>query len=225
MSVCNNIVLPVKLIGAELAKVDRRVRESAKLMKPPAMFDRKPLELSSGQQQRRTLARALVRNAGLVLLDEPLANLDYKLREVLRGEISKTFRGVRVNLRLCDNRTGRRPAFKRKHRRASGTAGSPVRSTPEVYHQTINAFTARVFSEPPMNFLQIATTDSELKFGEGQSALATGKLAIARRGPPQPSGDPPALRQRNAIRDETVGDRTDRVGNISAPRLLRRTPG
>ena len=91
MSVCNNIVLPVKLIGAELAKVDRRVRESAKLMKPPAMFDRKPLELSSGQQQRRTLARALVRNAGLVLLDEPLANLDYKLREELRGEISRTF--------------------------------------------------------------------------------------------------------------------------------------
>ena len=55
------------------------------------MLDRRPLELSGGQQQRRALARPLVRNAGLVLLGEPLANLDYKLREILRGEISKIF--------------------------------------------------------------------------------------------------------------------------------------
>jgi glycerol transport system ATP-binding protein len=56
------------------------------MMKLTPMLERKPLELSGGQQQRCALARALVKNAGLVLLDEPLANLDYKLREELRVE-------------------------------------------------------------------------------------------------------------------------------------------
>ena len=63
-----------------------------------------PLELSGGQQQRTAIARALVKGADLVLLDEPLANLDYKLREELRDELPRDLRGVRRHLRLCDHR-------------------------------------------------------------------------------------------------------------------------
>ncbi|PWL33883.1 MAG: ABC transporter ATP-binding protein, partial [Marivita sp. XM-24bin2] len=91
MSVYDNIASPMKLMGVDKSEIDRRVRETAELMKLTPMLDRKPLELSGGQQQRCALARALVKNAGLVLLDEPLANLDYKLREELRIEIPKIF--------------------------------------------------------------------------------------------------------------------------------------
>ena len=91
MSVYDNIASPMRLMGVSKTEIDARVRETAELMKLTPMLERKPLELSGGQQQRCALARALVKNAGLVLLDEPLANLDYKLREELRVEIPRIF--------------------------------------------------------------------------------------------------------------------------------------
>ena len=71
--------------------IDREVRKAAELMKLTPYLERTPLNLSGGQQQRTALARAIVKNASLVLLDEPLANLDYKLREELREELPKLF--------------------------------------------------------------------------------------------------------------------------------------
>ena len=91
MTVYDNIASPLKLMGKTSAEIDAAVNQAADLMKLTPMLQRKPLELSGGQQQRCALARALVKNAGLVLLDEPLANLDYKLREELRIEIPKIF--------------------------------------------------------------------------------------------------------------------------------------
>ena len=91
MTVYDNIASPMRVGGTSAGEIDAAVRKTADLMKLTPMLERKPLELSGGQQQRCALARALVKNAGLVLLDEPLANLDYKLREELRIEIPKIF--------------------------------------------------------------------------------------------------------------------------------------
>ena len=91
MTVYDNIASPMRLLGKSRAEIDASVRKAADLMQLSPLLDRKPLELSGGQQQRCALARALVKDAGLVLLDEPLANLDYKLREELRVEIPKIF--------------------------------------------------------------------------------------------------------------------------------------
>jgi glycerol transport system ATP-binding protein len=91
LTVYENIASPLRLMGKPKAEIDRAVRQTAEMLRLTPMLTRKPLELSGGQQQRCALARALVKGAGLVLLDEPLANLDYKLREELRVEIPRIF--------------------------------------------------------------------------------------------------------------------------------------
>jgi glycerol transport system ATP-binding protein len=81
MTVYENIATPLRIMKKTKEEIDLAVRKTAGLMRLTNMLDRKPLELSGGQQQRCALARSLVKGSGLVLLDEPLANLDYKLRE------------------------------------------------------------------------------------------------------------------------------------------------
>ncbi|WP_417247122.1 ABC transporter ATP-binding protein [Celeribacter sp.] len=177
MSVYNNIASPLRLMGVSRAEIDRRVRESAEMMKLTPMLERKPLELSGGQQQRCALARALVKNAGLVLLDEPLANLDYKLREELRIEIPKIFEASGAIFVYAT--TEPEEALLLGGNTATLWEGRVTQfgPTPSVYRQPVDATTARVFSDPPMNFLQIAKTGEQLMFGDGQSTKATGKLA------------------------------------------------
>src|SRR5262249_46131264 len=81
LSVYENIASPLRVARQTSPEIDRQVREVAHLLKLEPLLRRTPLELSGGQQQRTAIARAIVKRASLVLLDEPLANLDYKLRE------------------------------------------------------------------------------------------------------------------------------------------------
>ena len=83
-TVYDNIASPLRLKGMRRADIDKRVRETAELLHIEKLLDRLPAELSGGQQLRCAIARALVKEAELLLLDEPLVNLDYKLREELR---------------------------------------------------------------------------------------------------------------------------------------------
>lgn len=177
MTVYENIASPMRLSGEAKDEIDRRVRETAELMKLTPMLDRKPLELSGGQQQRCALARALVKNAGLVLLDEPLGNLDYKLREELRAEIPRIF--AQSGAIFVYATTEPEEALLLGGNTATLWEGRVTQfgPTPEVYRQPADATTARVFSDPPMNFLRIAKTGSKLMFGDGQSIEAMGKLA------------------------------------------------
>jgi glycerol transport system ATP-binding protein len=177
MTVYDNIASPMKLMGVSKSEIDARVRESADLMKLTPMLDRKPLELSGGQQQRCALARALVKNAGLVLLDEPLANLDYKLREEMRVEIPKIF-----------EKSGAIFVYATTEPEEALLLGGNVATlhegritqfgpTPQVYRQPVDATTAGGFSDPPMNFLPVSKTGGRLMFGDGQGTEAKGKLA------------------------------------------------
>lgn len=177
MTVYDNIASPMKLMGVDRAEIDRRVRDTAELMKLTPMLNRKPLELSGGQQQRCALARALVKNAGLVLLDEPLANLDYKLREELRIEIPKIFEESGSIFVYAT--TEPEEALLLGGNTATLWEGRVTQFglTPDVYRQPVDATTARVFSDPPMNFLAVTKTGGQLTFGNNQSTQAMGRLA------------------------------------------------
>ena len=174
MTVWENIASPMKLMGVDRAEIDRRVRETADLMKLSPMLDRKPLELSGGQQQRCALARALVKNAGLVLLDEPLANLDYKLREELREEIPRIFEESGAIFVYAT--TEPEEALLLGGNTATLWEGRVTQFGPtaSVYRKPLNATTARVFSDPPMNFLPVRKEGGKLKFGDDQASAAVG---------------------------------------------------
>jgi glycerol transport system ATP-binding protein len=91
LSVYENIASPLRVAGLPKAEIETRVRQAARLLKLEPYLARTPLNLSGGQQQRTAIARAFVKRASLVLLDEPLANLDYKLREEFRAELPRLF--------------------------------------------------------------------------------------------------------------------------------------
>jgi len=177
MTVYENIASPMRLLGQSKEQIDAAVKESAMLMKLSEFLDRKPLELSGGQQQRCALARALVKGAGLVLLDEPLANLDYKLREELRAEIPKIFEAAGSIFVYAT--TEPEEALLLGGNTATMWEGRITQFglTPIVYRQPVDATTARVFSDPPMNFLKVRKQGEQLTFADGQVVPATGAFA------------------------------------------------
>lgn len=177
MTVYDNIASPMRLLKQSAKEVDIAVKKAADLMKLAPFLDRKPLELSGGQQQRCALARALVKDAGLVLLDEPLANLDYKLREELRAEIPKIFEEAGSIFVYAT--TEPEEALLLGGNTAAMWEGKITQfgDTPTVYRQPVNATTARVFSDPPMNFLNIRKSGDRLLFGDGQATPASGSFA------------------------------------------------
>ncbi len=177
MSVYENIASPLRLQGRSRAEIERAVGEVAEMLKLTPMLRRKPLELSGGQQQRCALARALVKGAGLVLLDEPLANLDYKLREELRLEIPKIFEASGAIFVYAT--TEPEEALLLGGHTATLWEGRVTQfgPTPQVYRQPVDATTARVFSDPPMNFLPVTKSGARLTFGHLANAPAEGALA------------------------------------------------
>ena len=177
MSVYDNIASPMRLMGISAAEVDRAVKSTAEMLKLTPMLQRKPLELSGGQQQRCALARALVKGAGLVLLDEPLANLDYKLREELRAEIPKIFEASGAIFVYAT--TEPEEALLLGGNTATLWEGRVTQfgATPQVYRMPADATTARVFSDPPMNFLSVFKEGHRINFGSIANAPADGAFA------------------------------------------------
>ena len=209
MSVYDNIASPLHIAGATRDEVDRRVRATAEMMRLTPMLGRRPLELSGGQQQRCALARALVKGAGLVLLDEPLANLDYKLREELRAEIPRIFEESGAIFVYAT--TEPEEALLLGGNTATLWEGRVTQfgPTPQVYRAPRDAVTARVFSDPPMNFKSVRVTggiarldDAEwavdLPDGDYQAGFRPAHLSLA------PHADALALR--------TVADVTEITG-------------
>ena len=155
MRVFDNIASPLKLRGGlDRAAIDRRVRALAAKLHIEPLLDRLPAELSGGQQQRVALARALAKEAPLMLLDEPLVNLDYKLREELREELSALFAGGDSTVVYAT--TEPTEALLLGGYTAVLDAGELLQYGPtaEVFHRPQSIRVARAFSDPPMNLIE-----------------------------------------------------------------------
>jgi len=164
MTVAENIASPLKLRKDAPAKrdLDARVNELAAKLHIEQFLRRLPDELSGGQQQRVALARALAKNAPLMLLDEPLVNLDYKLREELRDELSQLFASGESTVVYAT--TEPTEALLLGGYTAVMEAGELMQYGPtaEVFHRPRSIRVARAFSDPPMNLVAGSASDSGL---------------------------------------------------------------
>ena len=154
-SVFDNIASPLKVQRIAKAEIKSRVEAIADLLQLGPMLQRLPQELSGGQQQRTALARALVKNAELVLLDEPLANLDYKLREELREELPRLFADSGATVVYATSEPAE--ALLLGGHTATMHCGRVIEygDTAQVYRRPGNMISAAVFTDPPINTIMV----------------------------------------------------------------------
>jgi glycerol transport system ATP-binding protein len=159
LTVYENIASPLRVARKSEAEIKTRVTQLAETLRLTQFLSRYPAELSGGQQQRTALARALAKDAELLLLDEPLINLDYKLREELRAELTQLFAAGRTTVVYAT--TEPLEALQLGGHTTLLAAGGVLQSGPtlEVFRRPASLEAARAFSDPPLNVIPAAAVD------------------------------------------------------------------
>jgi multiple sugar transport system ATP-binding protein len=167
-TVYKNLAFPLKMRKTPAAEIDRRVREAAKVLGIGHLLERRPRELSGGQQQRVALGRALVRDPKVFLMDEPLSNLDAKLRVQMRAELKRFHQDLRATVIYVTH--DQLEAMTMADRMAVMDAGVLQQyDRPErVFESPVNLFVAGFVGSPAMNFLTARFT------GDGSGATLEG---------------------------------------------------
>ncbi|MGL4295415.1 MAG: ABC transporter ATP-binding protein [Aestuariivirga sp.] len=166
-TVYDNIASPLKVAGMSAAEIDRRVGAAAELLRLKPMLKRRPSELSGGQQQRTAIARAIVKDSDLILMDEPLANLDYKLREELRDELPKLFAGRNAIVVYATTEPSEALLFGGNTATLHEGRVTQFGPTSATYRAPRDLTTAQVFSDPPINIADVEKRGSKLTvFGD-----------------------------------------------------------
>jgi multiple sugar transport system ATP-binding protein len=173
MTVRENLEFGLKIRKTPRAEIDRLVNEAAKTLAITEYLDRKPKQLSGGQRQRVALGRAIVRKPAVFLFDEPLSNLDAKLRVQMRAEISRLQKDLKTTTVYVTHdqieamTMGDRIAVMSKGELQQ--VGTPL----EVYDTPANLFVASFIGTPPMNFIPAVITD-----GGGSVAASGFKMPV-----------------------------------------------
>jgi glycerol transport system ATP-binding protein len=166
-TVYENIASPLRVAGMAEGAIDERVRKVAELLRLAPMLQRRPSELSGGQQQRTAIARALVKDSDLILLDEPLANLDYKLREELRDELPKLFAGRDCIVVYATTEPAEALLFGGNTATLHEGRVTQFGPTSVIYRRPNTVLSAQVFSDPPINMAKVSKKGDEIVLGEG----------------------------------------------------------
>ncbi len=178
LTVYENIASPMRVARVDKATLDRRVRAAAEILKLTPFLDRTPLHLSGGQQQRTAIARALVKDAKLVLLDEPLANLDYKLREELRVELPRIFAESGAIFVYATTEPHEALLLGGKTATLSEGRVTQFGATIDVYSRPCDLTTAQTFSDPPLNVVPMEKAGGRLSYDSRSIAAPAGAAGL-----------------------------------------------
>jgi len=183
MSVYDNIASPLKVAGMDKSEIHDRVHEAADILQLGPMLKRYPHELSGGQQQRTALARAIAKEARAVFLDEPLANLDYKLREELREQLPELFAGRGAVVIYATSEPEEALMLGGVTTLVDDGRVTQTGPTAEVYRAPDDLASARVFSNPPINAAEVVKQGGIIGLGDYASWSAVGAAANLPDGP------------------------------------------
>ena len=177
MTVYDNMAFGLKLRKYKKDEIDKRVREAAQILGLTEFLERKPADLSGGQRQRVAMGRAIVRDAKVFLMDEPLSNLDAKLRVSMRAEIAKIHRRIgSTTIYVTHDQTEAMTLADRivimsstKNHDGSGTIGrvEQIGTPQELYNRPANKFVAGFIGSPAMNFFEGTVKDNTLVSDSG----------------------------------------------------------
>jgi multiple sugar transport system ATP-binding protein len=192
MTVYKNMAFGLKLRGMPKKEIDERVRNAGKILGIEHLLDRKPKALSGGQRQRVAVGRAIVRDPACFLFDEPLSNLDAKLRVEMRAELKRLHHRLRTTTIYVTH--DQEEAMTLGDRVVVMSDGLIQQAAPplEVYNRPVNRFVAAFVGTPPMNFLEgrLEREGDRLWFsGDGVRLVLTGDRAEALAG----RGDEPVV--------------------------------
>ncbi|MFL4468724.1 ABC transporter ATP-binding protein [Tateyamaria armeniaca] len=183
MTVFDNIASPLRVAGMAKSELEARVQEAADILQLGPMLKRRPQELSGGQQQRCALARAIAKESRAVFLDEPLANLDYKLREELREQLPELFAGRGAVVVYATSEPEEALLLGGKTALMDDGVVTQFGTTAEIYRKPENLTAARVFSDPPINSADITKTGNTVHMKTGVSWGLNGPAAELADGP------------------------------------------
>ncbi|KMY48991.1 ABC transporter ATP-binding protein [Peribacillus loiseleuriae] len=180
MSVYDNMAFGLKLRKMPKAEIDQRVKEAAKILGLEVYLDRKPKALSGGQRQRVALGRAIVRDAKVFLMDEPLSNLDAKLRVQMRAEIAKLHKRLNTTtIYVTHDQTEAMTMATRLVVMKDGII-QQVGAPKDVYERPENVFVGGFIGSPAMNFLNGKLENGFVKIGDQSIAIPEGKMKLLR---------------------------------------------
>lgn len=177
MTVFENIASPLRVAGMARSEIEGRVEAAADILQLRPMLQRRPQELSGGQQQRCALARAIAKESRAVFLDEPLANLDYKLREELREQLPDLFAGRGAVVVYATSEPEEALLLGGQTALMDDGIVTQFGPTAEIYRTPANLTAARVFSDPPINAARITKTGTTATLRTGVSWPITGQAA------------------------------------------------
>jgi glycerol transport system ATP-binding protein len=183
MTVFDNIASPLRVAGMARSEIQGRVEAAADVLRLRPMLNRRPHELSGGQQQRTALARAIAKESTAVFLDEPLANLDYKLREELRDQLPELFAGRGAVVVYATSEPAEALMLGGSTALLHDGGVTQFGPTAQIYRNPNTLTSARVFSDPPINQARITKTGTTAALDTGASWMLKGAAANLPDGP------------------------------------------